>query len=335
MSKMKSTVWIVITVAALLSVALAATALAAGQERQRQGNHPAIGQQGEPGGQFERGKGMLQRVVFGNITSISGNTLTVKPELPPELLDRLAEHGVESPQLPDAVSLVVNDDSKLFMSSGPAQLGDFKTGDKIVAFCDKAEDGSSRKVLRMADADTARQMIAQRMQGQGGPGGGQGMGRGGEGGPGRFGQDQGPGGEGGLRDKMRPVFGTITSLTDDSVTIKIEIPDFVLDRMQENGRELPADIPSEVTLKYGDRTRFIVNGEPVDGMPFKVGDQVVAMGIKLEGDVAAAAIADMASAKQRMEEGGGHGMGPGGPQGPPQDGAGQPGAGGHGRRARR
>src|SRR5436305_13802976 len=53
------------------------------------------------------------------------------------------------------------------------------------------------------------------------------MQRGGEGGPGGQG---GPGGEGG---RPHPLFGTILSIDQNSITIKPEIPDFVKKKMAE------------------------------------------------------------------------------------------------------
>jgi hypothetical protein len=305
MSKNKWTVWVIAGLAVFLALALGIVAWGANQG-------PEQPQRGE------RAKELLHRIVMGEITSINGDTFTVKPELPQELIDRLAEHGVEPPALPASVTLKVDQDSKLMLKGEEATLGDFKAGDKIMAFCEKGGSDKERTVKRMADAESARKFMEERrdhkgpgMMGPDAPGMGMGSG----------GPEGGPGAAGGFRDHMRPVFGKITKLTDSEVTIKVEVPDFVAERMKEKGKDLPADMPSEVTLKIGDRTRYIVNSERVDAMPFKVGDSVAAMGIKLDDTLAAAVISDLASAKARMEQGPGGpdepGMGPG-----PDEGAG-------------
>ncbi len=313
----RKSVWITLGVALLLVTALAAAALAAGQGRERR--QAARNQEpgaGAPSGRIGRMQDMPDRIVLGEITSIDGDTVTVKPELPPELLDRLAEHGVEPPALPASIKIKVTADSKLLQSSGPAHLESFKVGDKIAAFCDTDADGSSLTVRRMADADTARQAV-ERFRAKGGSG--RGLGPGAQGGPGRPGlgpldgagapgMGLGPGAD--LRDRMPPVFGKITSVTDDEISLKVEIPDFILERMTGMGREIPEDLPDEVTVKYGERTRFRAHGGFADSLPFKVGDLVMAVVVRNEEELGAVMICDLATVKERLEEGFG-GMGPG------------------------
>ena len=131
-----------------------------------------------------------------------------------------------------------------------------------------------------------------------GPSGPEGTGPGGMMGPGGM----GPGGQQGQR-QMRPAFGVITKITDDSVTISPEVPDFIAERLKERGVELPMDLPESVTAAILEPTRFVVDGEVVEQNPFGKGDHValiIVMG--REGKPVAFAITDYATAKKRMEE---------------------------------
>jgi len=208
-------------------------------------------------------------------------------------------------------------------------LDDFTVGDVVVIGRVISVDGPGN-ARRVADEETAREFIRERFGAggppeNGGPGfepGGEGPGWGGEGrgpgwGPGGDEPDDnwGPGGRQRLRERMRPIFGEITALSADSVTITPEVPEFIQNMLDERGIEPPADLPESITLALAERTRFVLDGEPVEDNPFKVGDQVALMaGPDREGERAVWAMSDYATAEARMEEMQER-VGPGGPGG--------------------
>jgi hypothetical protein len=100
-----------------------------------------------------------------------------------------------------------------------------------------------------------------------------------------------------------PVFGEITALSDGVMMIKVEIPEFIQERMEERGIEIPMDIPDTVELSIADKARFFQDGNPADSMPFSVGDRVaVIAGMGAFGEPQAWMISDYATARQRMQD---------------------------------
>jgi len=252
---------------------------------------------GRRGGDGDRGQGM--RPVFGKILSISADSITVEPMIPQEMLDRMAENGRELPDLPDEITVGIDDSTQFYFDSAEASASAFSVGDEIVIVASGKDNPMAKKV---ADPATAREYLKNKM---GNRGGGQGM----RGGQGNRGGGQDGRGQGGNRGAP-PVFGEITAMNGDSATIRIELPDFILERMQESGREMPADLPSEVTVTLGDKMRFAQNSEQVDENPFGVGDMVVVVVRRGGGDTPVAFLmADWASAEARMGQGmGGRGV---------------------------
>lgn len=105
--------------------------------------------------------------------------------------------------------------------------------------------------------------------------------------------------------RVQPLFGTITALSGDSITITPEVPDFVADELQQRGMQVPTDLPSSVTLSIVERTRFAKDGAQVESDPFSVGDKVAIIGWRGrggEGEPLAAIISDYASAQQKLAE---------------------------------
>lgn len=284
--------YITIGTLTLLLLLLATAALAQGG--QRQGNRGR--------GPDDRGP----RPVYGELIAIDGGSWTIAPQIPEFIEERMEERGRDLPELPDELTVKITERTWFTFAGEDASADDFAVGDMVVVVPRGTRDGLV--AMHVADAESAKEFIGQRlreMRGDGGPGG-QGMGRGPQG-------DRGPGGERG----PRPAFGVITSIDGDSLTLAPEIPDFVAERMEEHGRDLP-ELPDSITVVLGERTRFLVEGEPVDELPFAVGDHVAVMG-GLDGEHPAFAVADYATVEQHMEEGAGP-RGPGNGQGPPPQG---------------
>ena len=298
-------------------------------------------------------QGQKPPVVFGTITALEKGSMTIKPEIPEPMHKRMEERGRELPQLPDSITVKLTGDTKWFFGGEKGSRDDFAVGDQVVVKIGAAKKGKAPIAQAVADPDSARKFITEKLrerrQGQGGrgeqgwgqgPGGGEqgwgqgpggeqgwGQGPGGGQGPGDEGWGQGPGGMGpggpggpggqqGQR-RMRPAFGVITKITDDAVTIRPEVPDFIAERLEDRSVDLPKDLPESVTAAILEPTRFVVDGEVVEQNPFGKGDQVaVVIVMGREGKPVALAITDYATAKKRMEER----MQGGGPN---QDGSGQ------------
>jgi hypothetical protein len=132
------------------------------------------------------------------------------------------------------------------------------------------------------------------------------------------------------------MFGTITSVDRNSITIKPERPDFLKDLRpagpegpqggaREDGRGAgkgrggneQRELPAQVTVDITSATKYFQNDTEVKGNPFKAGDRVAIMPAEDgEGrDITANAITDYMTAekriKERMREGGSRGEGKG------------------------
>lgn len=97
----------------------------------------------------------------------------------------------------------------------------------------------------------------------------------------------------------RPLLGVITARDGDKVTVRPELPDWAVTRLEQRGRELP-QLPDSVTFWIGTDTRAFVNGAPAHTSSFKVGDRIAA-GLERgkEGkEPTARRIADDATAQQ-------------------------------------
>jgi hypothetical protein len=280
------------------------------------------------------------RPVLGRVLSISGSTVTVKPEMPDQFAAKLAERGVGLPQLPESLSFTVGSSATVLKNNAAAQLADFQAGDEIGALVKGDLKAGSGEAVKFMDIASARELLKQKVgaacsrsqsdesgqrmhrlgnrvrgEGQGdeaGPRGGRGGGRGEHGGP-------GGGGERGQRGE-RPVFGKITAIGNGSITLKPEIPEFIKQRMEENGRELP-QLPESLSFKLDSNTDYVRNDSPAQSSDFKVGDEIAAVldGPARTGNAVALHVADLASAKKimaaRRGEGGPGGEGRGGPGG--------------------
>jgi hypothetical protein len=271
----------------------------------------AFAQRGPAGAdQGQRGQG---RLAYGVITQLSDTLLVIEPRIPAEMAERLTDMGRELPELPAELRFTIDQSTRFHYMGEQADYGAFAIGDEIVVRGGPGE-GDTPVARRVADAESARKFIRERLGRRGqGPGwgnrdGGPGMGQG----PGMPG-DMGQGMRGNMGARMKPVFGTITALSADSITINIEIPDFVQAKLDERGIELPTDIPDSVTLSIVERTHYAQSSEEVDTMPYGVGDQVAVLAAAGEffGGPVACIISDYASAEARMAEMGERGPGHG------------------------
>jgi hypothetical protein len=271
------------------------------------------------------------RIVYGEIIKVDATQIVVKPQIPERLAERLAEAGIEPPELPDQVIIGIDDDTRFYRDGEESSWDAFAPGDIVVVGRAMGDDGPGN-ARRIADEETAREFLRDRLgpggppdDGGFGPGfgpGDEGPGWGGEGGPGGgwgpSGEDSGGwerGDRARLRERMRPAFGEITALSEDSVTIKPEVPDFIQAMLDERGIE-PPDLPDKVTMALTKLTRFMQDSEPVDDNPFQVGDHVALMaGPDQDGGPAAWVMCDYSTAQNRMEKMRER-FGPDGPQGP-------------------
>ena len=264
-----------------------------------------------------RGEGRQMRrppVLFGTITELSQNSLTIHPEMPEQMKQRMEQRreqrGREMPQLPESITLNVGPDTKWYLDGKAAERADFSKGDKAVIKV-SAGEGTTPVAEIVADPKTARELIMKKLQGrrqgrdgegrQGmgmGPGGGQEMGPGDGQAMGR-GMGHGMPGEG---RQMRPHFGAITEITEDSVTIKPEIPDFVAAKMKERGVEPPKDLPKSLTFQLTPETRIVKDGERAEWHDYQRGERIVLRsGAAENGEPCALMIADLMTAKKMME----------------------------------
>ncbi|HES58080.1 MAG TPA: hypothetical protein ENO21_01475, partial [Firmicutes bacterium] len=227
--------------ALILALVLAATsAFAQGGPGQGQG------QRGRDGGPGREGP----RPVFGELVAIDGDSWTIAPQIPEFIEERMEERGRDLPELPAEITVLITERTWFTYGGEDAVAEDFAIGDMVVVVPRRTKDGPV--AMHVADAESAKEFIGQRMRefrDERGPGMGPGMG-------------PGPAGERG----PRPAFGVITAIDGDSLTIEPEVPQFVLDRMAERGVEREFDLPAELTVTIGERTRFMVAGEPVDEM---------------------------------------------------------------------
>jgi len=226
-----------------------------------------------------RGQG---RAAFGIITEISDSILVIEPRIPDLMAERMAERGRSLPELPAELRFTIDDTTEFYLAGESTDASAFAIGDEVVV-AGRRGDSDTSVARKVADPETARQYFEQ------------GMGQRGE----------------QMRERMRPTFGEITALSDSEVTISTEIPDFVQAMLDERGITPPADMPSSVTLRVGERAKFFVEGVETEGNPFQVGDKVALIaGLDGEQQKTAWVMSDYASAQTKCEEmkaAGGHG----------------------------
>jgi hypothetical protein len=195
-------------------------------------------QRGEGGGPGEGGH--RARPAYGKITAISGNTITIEPRRPEWAKQPPGggegREGREQPPMPESITFTVNAETKYGVNGEKGgSLSDFAVGDIIGARLEGDVRSGAGVALAVMDDQTSKKLFEQMGKGARGEGGGPGGrdGRpGGQGGPG------GPGGPGrgeGRERGPRPMFGVITSVDGNNITIKPEVPEFVKQHMAQRG----------------------------------------------------------------------------------------------------
>lgn len=250
----KRTIIIIVVVMGIL--ALAAVALAQGPEEGRRGKRPA----------------------FGVITEITDSEIVIEPRIPDMMAERMAEMGRPLPELPAELRFIIDGSTEFYYAGDSASASAFAIGDEVVIAGGRGE-GETPVARKVADPETARQYIEQKLRGRG-----------------EQMRER-------IREHVRPAFGEITALSDSEVTISTEIPDFVQAMLDERGITPPGDMPATVTLVIGERTKFFVDSAEADGNPFSVGDKVALLaGPGGDSQPAVWAMSDYASAQAKCEE---------------------------------
>jgi hypothetical protein len=266
-------------VAVLLTIGLLASAALANQG----------GGKGEGKGRGEgRREGGPPGVVFGTLKSKNGNTWTIKPEIPPHMRERMEDKGREMPKLPDSITVTVSDQTKFWLDGAASSAKAFETGTQIVVKLDKPAREGGSKAVAVADPETARQYILEKMKERGGPGG-----------------EGGPGGPDGERRGPRLIFGTVSSVSGSSMTVKPEVPDFLKDMLPNKGEKLgkfEGKLPESISVSLDSQTKYVVDKQEQSSNPFKSGDKVAILPEGQPGSATARIVSDYASAKARMQE---------------------------------
>jgi hypothetical protein len=234
-------------------------------------------------------------VVFGVLQSVSGDSWTIKPQVPPHRQERMEKNGKQPPQLPDQITVTVNAATKYWLNGAASSAGAFKAGDQLVVKLQKQDDGR-KLAMAIADPETAREFILEKMkegrEGGKGKGGGKGGKAKGRGGQGQAGKPRGP----------RPMFGTITAVSSSSLTIRPEVPAFLSAKLPQKGDKLAGELPESITVALGSETKFIVNKQEQSSNPFSSGDRVAIVPQGEPGSATARIVSDYTSAQARLEQ---------------------------------
>lgn len=280
----------------------------------------------KPDNAAKRGGGQRGGPMFGEILSISADSITIAPSLPDFVKERMADRSLDVPtDLPSEVTIALTSDTKWVAGGEKADASSFAVGDMVVIATKPTDDGQLA-AIKVADVESAKQAISQDRQKRGEKekrGGGQGVQQ-------RQGQGMRSqrGGQGGNHKRQRPAFGEIIAMDEGSITIRPEIPAFIQAKMDERGFDKEIELPAELVFGLGEKTRYVVDGEPSESNPFSIGDKVAVSGGK-GGQKPAFAVADYATVEARMKGMDGKGQRVGKGQGGKQ---GRKGKGGQGRK---
>jgi hypothetical protein len=227
-------------------------------------------------------------VVFGVLQSVSGSTWTIKPEIPPHMRERAEDKGRDLPQLPEHITVTVNEQTKFWLDGQSSSASSFQSGDEIVVKLDKPAKQGGSLAVAVADPETARKYILEKMKERRGDGANQE-------GEGRRGADRRP----------RLIFGTVTSASGSSLTVTPEIPEFLKDALPNKGEKLDkieGKLPASITVSLNEGTKFVVDKEEQSGNPFRNGDKVAILPQGEPGNASARIVSDYASAKARIQQ---------------------------------
>ncbi len=264
----------------------------------------------KPDNAGRRGDSQRGGPMFGEILSISEDSITIAPSLPDFVKERMADRGLAVPDdLPSEATIALTTDTKWVSGGEKADTSSFEVGDMVVV-ATKPNDEGQLTAIKIADVESAKQAIRQDWQQRGekrSDGGRSNNRQGDERGNYRQDGNHQRGGQGNDRQRQRPAFGEIIAMDADSITIRPEVPAFIQAKMDERGGGKEIELPDELTFNLNGKTRFIVGSEPSETNPFSVGDQVAVMGGG--GQMGTAfAIADYATVEAKMSEMGGKGQ---------------------------
>jgi hypothetical protein len=320
----------------------------AGGARGKQGQ-PGEGRgrgEGEPGEHRGPGEGRRAHPAYGKITAINGNSITIEPRRPdwakePPRGEREdgqqgGGEGRQRPPMPESITFTVNADTKYGVNGAKGgSLSDFAVGDVIGVRLEGDVRSGEGVALAMLDDQSAKKLFEQMgpdgkgARGEGGPG----KGARGEGGP-RGKGERGEGGPGGKGQRgPRPMFGVITSVDSNTITIKPEIPDFIKQQMEQRrgqggegggrgeggpggqgggrgegggpgGHDGPRELPAQITASLDGQTFYFQNNTAVDRNPYQVGDRVAIMPGErsTRENVSAHAVMDYATAQAKLKQ---------------------------------
>ena len=251
-----------------------------------------------------RGDHAKGRPIFGEILSISEDSITIAPKIPDFVAEKMAERGMDLPtDLPSEATISLTAETKWIVEGKKGDSSSFAVGDLVAIVAKPSKDGQ-RIALKIGDAASAKQFIKPRMQE-----------RSGQQGEWRGSRDQGErkqrGEQGKNRQHEMPAFGEIIALDGNSITIRPEVPAFIQAKMKEHGVKQQPELPDELVFTLGEKTHFVVDGEPTESNPFGVGDLVAVIVGKGKGKSAKTvqAVVDYATVEARLAEEGQAGRG--------------------------
>ncbi|MCB1187892.1 hypothetical protein KDL29_12060 [bacterium] len=155
------------------------------------GGEGGPGGHGGPGGQGPGGD--RRPPAMGSITAISADSITIKPEIPEEMKQRMQENGRELPELPDSITWEISAETRFVGEDGLVDSNPFAVGDKVIVLGPPDAGGAKAIVDAALAHERVRQYLEEFGGGQGGPGG-RGGAQGGQGGK-RGGKRGGQGGQ--------------------------------------------------------------------------------------------------------------------------------------------
>ncbi len=237
-------------------------------------------------------EGRKGKVIIGTIESIDVNsgTLVVKAE------KYVVRGEGEVAANGEKVNLKIGERTKCGLKMDRAELNDLKAGMKVVVV--SIERDGTLYAVAVSDPETA-QMMRDKMEnyrkGEGrGEGRERGMRGGGRGrGMGFDGHGMGPNGEGRGRGRGIPLYGEVTSVSGNTVTVMIrefpveqlEIPAF--EGKPHFGKEFKNKVaemfPNGVTIELTNDTKVMLNGSEVDPISIKVGSVLMFRCVPPEG----------------------------------------------------
>lgn len=244
------------------------------------GKERMAGKDGRPGKHGRFGK-----PVIGVITAVDGDTITIKPEIPDWLTGKLSEHEVSMRQLPESISFRVDSSTKAWRGSAESSPADFTAGERVSAILDGDPRSGTATARRITNEATARQFIGKLRE------------------RGQERRERGRERKARMEREGRPLIGTITAIDGSTVTIRPELPRFMLDRLAEQGRTAP-QLPESLSFTVDHAAQIYRDSASADLSDFSVGEQIGALvkGDLRGGTATAMKLADIETARRAMEQ---------------------------------